>query len=130
MEKRMFTQNENYFWRDEINLKSKQYYIFYNHIRKKGTINSDTAININSNLSIVIITSPVIMPRRKKGSHENQSRLSINKEKPQQRYAANARERARMRVLSRWVLSKRVLKMLTKQKKNLQIYEGILLHLC
>ncbi|ODM91157.1 Transcription factor 21 [Orchesella cincta] len=43
------------------------------------------------------------MPRRKKSSNENQSRssLSINKEKPQQRYAANARERARMRVLSR-----------------------------
>ncbi|CAL8069565.1 unnamed protein product [Orchesella dallaii] len=43
------------------------------------------------------------MPRRKKSSNENQSRssLSINKDKPQQRYAANARERARMRVLSR-----------------------------
>ena len=47
------------------------------------------------------------MPRKKKsnGSSENHrlSSLSSNREKPIQRNAANARERARMRVLSRWV---------------------------
>ncbi|CAG7832842.1 unnamed protein product [Allacma fusca] len=47
-----------------------------------------------------------VMPRKKKSSSENHrlasvSSVSINKDKPIQRNAANARERARMRVLSR-----------------------------
>jgi len=45
------------------------------------------------------------MPRRKKGHCENSrpNPLLMHKEKPVQRNAANARERARMRVLSKYV---------------------------
>ena len=40
------------------------------------------------------------MPRRRKDQRENGR---CGREKPQQRNAANARERARMRILSRYV---------------------------